>query len=78
MKPVGLIEQRRFRDAEGQFRARKIAEAQQQIVDAVGRTRSKWVDQPLLLLFDLGHGVGVKQLAQIGFAQEFPEPDPDR
>ena len=72
-EPVDLLQNCGLGDAQGQFLARKIAEAQQQIVDAVGRTGAEWVDEALLLLFDLRHGFGVEQLAQVGLAQEFPE-----
>ena len=60
-------------DAQGQFFASKVAETQKHVVEAVRGAGAIGIDEALLLLFDLGYGVAVEKLAQIGFAEQLAE-----
>jgi hypothetical protein len=62
-----------FGDTERQFIAGEVAEAEEEVVQAIGRSRSERVDEALLLLFDLGHGVAVEEFAEICFAEQLAE-----
>ena len=53
-----------------QFLARKITDAQQQVVDAVRGANALGFEQALQLLFHFADGIGVQQLAQVGIAQQ--------
>ena len=60
-------------DAAGEFFAGQIAEAQAEIVDAVGSAGAVILGQALGGLFHFGDGVGIEQFAQVGFAEKFAE-----
>ena len=68
-----MVEQIGRCDASGEFFAREIAEAQEQIVDSVGGAGASGLGERLQLLLDLGDGVGVEQFAQVGVAEQIAE-----
>jgi len=68
-----MREQIRGDDAAGQLFARQIAQTQAEIVHAVGRARAIILREALRSLFDFGDCIGVKQLAEVCFAQQFAQ-----
>ena len=69
-QPLQMAGQLRVGETTQQLVAGEIADAEQQIVDAVGGANSLGFQQPLELLFHFGDGIGVQQLTQVGIAQE--------
>ena len=67
------VEQIGRSNAPRQLGARQIAEAQQQIVDAVRGARAVVFREALQLLFHLGDRIGIEQFAQIGIAQQLAQ-----
>ncbi len=60
----------RHRRARGNLLRAEIAEVQQQVVDAVNRARAIALVELLQLPLDVGHRVGVEQLAELGFTEQ--------
>ena len=67
-KPV--IDRGRVAHAPGQLIAREIAEAEEQVVNAVGVPRGAFWREMLKLELELGERLGVEQLAKLGFTKE--------
>ena len=64
---------RRTRLPGGDLVGRQVAETQQQIVHAVGRSRAVALVELLQLALDVGERVRVEQLAQLGLAEQLPQ-----
>ena len=60
-------------DAQGDFVAGKIAEAEEEVVDSVGGSRALIFAEELEVGFDFSDGDGVEELAEVGFAEEVGE-----
>ena len=60
-------------DAAGEFVAGEIAEAEAEVVNAVGGAGAMGFGEALRGFFDCGDGVGVEQFAQVGFAEQLAE-----
>src|SRR5579862_4788817 len=57
----------------GEFVARQVAEAEEQIVDSIEGARLIAFDERLELLLGLLDGGGVEELAEVGIAEQFAE-----
>ena len=62
-----------MRDAACKLGTCQVAQAQAKIVDAIGGTGAVVFRQTLGGLFHLCDGVGIKQLAQIGLAEQLAQ-----
>ena len=72
-QPVDLIRATLAKPRAAPVFARKIAQPQAEIVNAVGRARAIILRKALRRLFHFGDGVGIEQLAQIGLAQQLAQ-----
>src|SRR5882757_8954930 len=69
-QPIYFVDEPGISEAALEFLARKITDAQQQIVNAVRRSNALGFEQALELLFHLVDGIGIEQLAQVGVSQQ--------
>jgi len=60
-------------DAEGDFVAGEIAEAEEEVVNCIGGPCALIFSEELEVGFDFGDGDGVEELAEVGFAEEVGE-----
>ncbi len=77
-QPVYRIEQGRVGDPARELCAGEIAQAEAEVVNAVGGAGAVVFAEALGVLFDLGDDVGVEQFAQVGFARAVRGAGPDR
>ena len=60
-------------EAQGDFVAGEVAEAEEEVVDRIGGTGALIFAEELKVGFDFRDGDGVEEFAEVGFAEEFLE-----
>jgi hypothetical protein len=70
---VDRVKQRGIHYTAGKFFTGKIAEAEEQVVDTVGRVGAVRLDETLSCFFDLGNGIGIQQFTKIRFSKQLAQ-----